>query len=165
MTRALDPIAALRIFNGHGVRYVVIGGIAGNVLGSPALTFDLDICYDRRRDNYEPLVRALRELEATLRGAPAGLPFRLDAQSIEMGDCFTFDTNAGPVDCLGTPAGTRGYADLVEHASEEDLGDGLRVLIASIDDLIRRKRAAARPKDLIAVEIPTAVKEERERNS
>lgn len=57
MTRALDPIAALRIFNGQGVRYVVIAGIAGNVLGSPALTFDLDICYDRRRDNYEPLAR------------------------------------------------------------------------------------------------------------
>lgn len=26
----------------------MIGGIAGNLLGSPALTFDLDICYDRR---------------------------------------------------------------------------------------------------------------------
>lgn len=110
MTRALDPIAALRVFNEHGVRYVLIGGIAGNVPGSPALTFDLDICYDRRRDNDGPLVRALGELEATLRGAPAGLPFQLDARSIEMGDCFTFDTNAGPVDCLGTPAGTSGYA-------------------------------------------------------
>ena len=160
-----DPLRALHVLVKHGVRFIVVGGVAGRVLGSPAITNDLDICYERRTENYEALVGALRELGAELRVEPPGLPFQLDARSIKQGDCFTFVTVAGDLDCLGTPSGTRGYADLLQHATEEDLGEGLRVLVASIDDLLRMKRAAGRPKDRIAVEILSAVKEERERNS
>jgi len=161
-----DPLRALRVLSGHRVRFIVVGGVAGRVWGSPTITNDLDVCYERRSDNYEALVRALRELEATLRvgrATPDPIPFQLDARSIKAGDCFTFITAAGDLDCLGTPTGTGGYSDLLKNASEEELGDGLRVLVASLDDLIRMKRAAGRPKDRIAVEILTAVKEERER--
>ncbi|HEX2123164.1 MAG TPA: hypothetical protein VHL59_16145 [Thermoanaerobaculia bacterium] len=145
------------------MRFVLIGGLAGRVWGSPAVTNDLDICYQRTRENHERLARALRSMKATPRGAPPGLPFQLDEQTIDMGDSFTFDTEAGDVDCLGTPSGTTGYADLMKNATELDLAADLRVFVTSIDDLIRMKRAAGRPKDLIAVEILTAVKEERER--
>ena len=37
---------------------------------------------------------------------------------------------------------------------------GYRVLVASVDDLIRMKRAAGRPKDLLAVEELGALREE-----
>jgi hypothetical protein len=43
-----------------------------------------------------------------------------------------------------------------------DVG-GVTVLVAAIEDLILMKRAAGRPKDLIEVEILTAVREEIER--
>lgn len=121
---------------------------------------DLDICYERNGPNYEALAAALRELGATLRGAPEGIPFQLDAQSIKMGDSFTFNTAAGPLDCLGTPSGTNGYADLRKNATTFELAPDLRVDVCSLDDLIRMKRAAARRKDLIEVEILAAVKEE-----
>jgi len=160
-----DPLRVLDVLTKHHVRFIVIGGVAARTLGSPSITRDLDICYERRPENYEALVSALRELGAQLRGAPAGIPFQLDARSIKQGDSFTFTTIAGDLDCLGTPAGTHGYPDLLKSASEEDLGGGLRVLISSIDDLLRMKRAAGRPKDLIEVEILSAVKEERERKS
>ncbi len=158
-----DPLLALRVLLKHDARFVVIGGIAGRAWGSPAITNDVDICYERQRDNYDALVRALKELKASLRGAPEDLPFQLDARTIELGDSFTFKTTAGSLDCLGTPAGTSGYSDLIKNASQQDFGERIVVLIASIDDLLRMKRAAGRPKDLIAVEILTAVKEERER--
>ena len=80
-----------------------------------------------------------------------------------LGDSFTFETVAGDLDCLGTPAGTTGYADLIANASEMLLDDDLRVMVVSIEDLVRMKRAAGRPKDLIAVEILTALREERDR--
>lgn len=158
-----DPLRAIRTLIDHGVRFVIIGGIAGRVWGSPTVTNDLDICYQRGKENHKALAEALRALQATLRGAPPSLPFLLDDKTIAMGDSFTFDTTAGSLDCLGTPSGTSGYSDLEKNATHVDLDDGLRVAVCSIDDLIRMKRAAARPKDRIEVEILSAVKEEREK--
>ena len=161
MTVAFDPLLALRTLVTHHVRFVVIGGLAGALWGSPSITMDLDICYERSHENHEALAAALRELGATLRGAPAGLPFQLDAGTIKMGDSFTFDTLAGSVDCLGTPSGTNGYADLRRNAAQFDLEADLRVEACSLDDLIRMKRAAGRPKDRAEVEILSALSEER----
>jgi hypothetical protein len=165
MTRDFDPFVTLRVLIAHDVRFVLIGGVAGNIWGSPAVTQDVDICYERKAENYERLVLSLRELRATLRGAPDGIPFILDARSLKMGDTFTFKTDGGDLDCLGTPSGTAGYADLLQHASEFEIDPGFRIMVASIDDLIRMKRAAGRPKDRIAVEILSALKEEREKLS
>ncbi len=51
-------------------------------------------------------------MRARLRGAPAGLPFGLDAQTLANGDSFTFTTDVGSLDILATPSGTSGYDDL-----------------------------------------------------
>jgi hypothetical protein len=162
MTAAFDPIRALRVLLEHEVRFVVIGGIAGRAWGSPSVTNDIDVCYDRSLANREALARALTALQATLRGAPPGLPFILHARTLGMGDSFTFETTAGAVDCLATPAGTRGYADLAERATRVELDAGVHVLIAALDDVIRMKRAAGRPKDRIELEILEAVRRRRD---
>ena len=92
-------------------------------------------------------------------GANAGLPFRLDARTLAAGDAFTFTTDIGWIDILGTPAGTAGYDDLAKTAERITLF-GHRVLIADIDDLMRMKRAAGRPKDLLALEELGALRDE-----
>ena len=156
---AFDPLRLLRELNEGRVRYVVIGAFAGRVLGSPTLTRDLDICHARDRDNRAALAAVLRGLNAHLRGAEPNLPFQLDARSLAAGDSFTFSTDAGDLDVLGTPAGTSGYDDLVRTADAIDL-DGLTVLVTGIDDLMRMKRAAGRPKDLIELEVLAALRDE-----
>ena len=156
---AFDPVRVLRHLQEGGVRYVVIGGVAANLLGSPTVTADVDICYARDQSNLEALAGVLGALHARLRGADPGLPFRLDAKTLRAGDSFRFVTDAGDLDVLGTPAGTQGFDDLVRAATRTDV-DGFAVLVADIDDLIRMKLAAGRPKDRIEAEVLGALREE-----
>jgi hypothetical protein len=123
------------------------------------MTGDVDICPARDGGNLDRLAEALQSLHARLRGAPADAPFLLDSRTLEAGDHFTFATDAGPIDSLGTPAGTDGFVDLDASATDEDL-DGLVVRVASLEDLIRMKRAADRPQDRIAVEWLSALRDE-----
>ena len=133
----------------QGVEYLFIGGSAAVLQGSPIPTYDIDICYRRTRDNLEKLAAALREIHPTLRGAPADLPFKLDAASLALGNNFTFATDLGPVDFLGwvEPIGT--YEELFPNAEEYDL-DELKVKAIGLNDLIRIKEHIRRPKDQAA---------------
>jgi hypothetical protein len=79
--------------------------------------------------------------------------------TLAKGDAFTFSTQIGAIDILPAPAGTSGYEDLARTADAFDLF-GQRVLVASVDDLIRMKRAAGRTKDLLAVEELGALRDE-----
>ena len=157
------PLKALRTLDHHRVRFVVIGGLAARLHGSPSVTNDTDICYERSPENAERLANALRSLRATLRGVDDDVPFRLAAPTVLAGDDFTFTTSAGNLDCLGTPAGAD--FDALWSASNVVDVDGLSIHVAAIDDLIAMKRAAGRLKDLIEVEVLVALKEEAERTS
>jgi hypothetical protein len=156
---AFDPLGALQTLVAQGVKFVVIGGIAGRLWGSPSVTNDLDICYARDPENLEALAGALSHLQARLRGAPEGVPFVLDAQSLGAGAKFTFETDAGNLDCLALPAGTDGYEDLARSAELVEL-DGFSVHVVALDDLIRMKRSAGRPKDRIDLEVLGALRDE-----
>jgi hypothetical protein len=156
---AFDPLRTLQVLSDHEVQFVVIGGVAGVTHGSPSVTQDLDVCYERGPENLERLAAALGSIHAELRGVDDDVPFVPDAETLEAGDHFTFTTDLGDLDCLGIPAGTLGYDDLVKTAIDIDL-DGLVVAVASLDDLIRMKRAAGRPRDLAELEILGALREE-----
>lgn len=158
--RGFDPVAALQILIAHKVDFVVIGGIAARLWGSAIVTRDLDICYARAPANLERLAAALQAMHAELRGVHEKVPFRLDARTLKAGDSFTFKSDVGDVDCLGTPTGTRGYEDLRSSAEHLDI-DGMKVWVSSLADLIEMKRAAGRPKDLRALEELGALRDER----
>lgn len=161
MTEGADfqPEAVIRLLGRHRVQWVLIGGLAAITHGSPLVTQDVDVCYARADDDLARLAAALTEVHAALRGAEPDLPFRIDARSLRAGDSFTFTTDVGWLDLIRTPAGTAGYDDLARTADVFDLF-GQRVLVASVDDLIRMKRAAGRPKDLLALEELGALRDE-----
>ena len=157
-----QPEQVLRLLGRHRVRYVLIGGLAAVTHGAPLVTQDVDLCHARDPENLARLADALREVHATLRGADPEVPFLLDAKTLVRGDAFTLTTDVGWVDILATPAGTSGYDDLARTADAFELF-GFRVLVASVDDLIRMKRAAGQPKDLLAAEELGALRDELDR--
>lgn len=93
---AFDPLRLFRELNEAGVRYVVIGALAGRLLGSPTLTRDLDICHATDSTNLAALVNVLHHLNARLRETGRPVPFRLDVRSLARAYSFTFTTDAGP---------------------------------------------------------------------
>jgi hypothetical protein len=159
-----QPEAVIRLLGGRGVRWVLIGGLAAVTHGAPIVTQDVDVCYARDDENLERLAAALRDVHTELRGAEPDLPFLVDARTLRAGDAFKLTSDVGWLDLLGTPAGTAGFEDLSRTADAFDLF-GQRVLVASVDDLIRMKRAAGRPKDLLAVEELGALRQELSRNA
>jgi len=117
--------------------------------------------YARDRANLERIAKFLREIGATLRGAPSDLPVQLDADMLEEGGNFTFSTPYGALDLLAYPEGAPKYEDVKRTADEIDFA-GHRVLVASLDHLIAMKDAADRPKDrLMATEYRMLADEQR----
>ncbi len=146
-----DPVAALRVLVEHGVKFLVIGGIAARLRGAPFLTQDIDVTPSSDRENLERLADALKELEARLRTAtePDGVSFPFDTGLLESVTVWTLTTKFGDLDLVMAPAGTAGYRDLIRDADELRVAvdPELIVNVASLADVIRTKEAAGREKD------------------
>jgi len=140
----------LALFSDAKVEIVVIGGVAMNAQGSAYVTFDLDLCYRRTKENIARMCDALAPHQPRLRGAPENLPFRLDAETVGRGLNFTLITNLGDLDLLGEVAGIGSY-DAVLQTSELREIEGKKYLVLSLAGLIQSKRAAGRKKDLNAL--------------
>jgi len=156
----IDFPAVLRALVDQGVRFIIVGGAAATAHGSARLTQDLDLVYDRSPDNLRRLVAALRPMQPYLRGAPAGLPFSIDEETLRKGLNFTLTSKLGDIDMLGEIVGGGGYAQLEPHSAEIELF-GLRCRCLGLEKLIEVKRAAGRPKDLEAIAELEAIREER----
>ena len=156
---SFEPLRALRALAKAKVRFVLIGGVAARVHGSPSLTRDVDVCYARDADNVERLAKVLQALHARLRGVDDDVPLLLDGRTLLAGANFTFTTDAGDLDVLAVPAGVDGYDELAANAERVDL-DGVTVLVASLGDLVRMKRASGRAKDRAELEILAALTDE-----
>lgn len=163
-----DPFAILAALERHGVRYLVVGGIAAQIAGAPINTRDLDITPARDRENLVRLAAALDELGAhiLLEDAPPNLSISLDADTIASFASLATSTPHGRLDLVLLPTGTRGYDDLARGATEELITEGgLAVSVASLADVIRSKAAASRPKDVAQLPLLRQALEEIRRRS
>jgi hypothetical protein len=160
--RDFTPARLLGTLTTHGVDFVVVGGIAAVLHGSPRLTHDLDVCFAPDSANLRLLAGVLIELNATLRGVTDDVPFVPDERTLRNVQLLTLSTDDGPLDVMVHPDGCPPYDRLRRDAERYDVG-AFGVLVASIEDLLAMKRAAGRPKDLADVAELEAIQRIRKR--
>ena len=145
------PQPLIQLLTGRGVDFVVIGGYAAVLHGSPRITRDLDVCYATEPVNLRVLGRALTDMNARPAGVDEDVPFVADARTLARMQMLTLVTDLGRLDLMTPPKGAPPYARMRDRAERYDL-DGVLVRVAAIPDLVKMKRAAGRKKDIADVE-------------
>jgi hypothetical protein len=129
-----------------GVRFVQIGGLAGILHGSPRMTNDVDICYDRDPENLKRLAGVLASWDAFPRDSNRDLPWCMDAQTLRMASILTLQTSRGLIDVFAEVPGVGDYAAC--DAQAETIGFGGRnIRVLGLRGLIAAKRVADRIMD------------------
>lgn len=133
----IDKIKKLtEIFNKYNVEYLFIGKGSAILYGYPGTTQDIDIFPRKSRSNGENLVKALNEFGFDM-------DVRLE-ESIKQGKDF-IQIRGGPLplDIVFAPDGIESFEDAKKQGV---LVDG-KFPCASIDDIIKSKKAAKRQRD------------------
>lgn len=149
-----ERIAAVcRTLLDHLVEFVVIGGVAARLHDTGYATVDIDVCPSSADVNLDRLAAALRALDARLRveGEPAGIAFDPHPQQLRQMSTLTLVTTHGPVDLCFAPAGFAGGYESLCDGQVVVVVSGVDVPVASLADVVTSKRAAGRPKDVVAL--------------
>ncbi len=159
----LAPERILRVLADHGVRFVLVGGFAAVIHGSPYVTTDVDVVPERSEENLRRLSDALWEMHARVwtAGEPDGIPFGHDARSLAQAKMWNLVTDHGRLDVTFLPSGTTGFEDLDRDAVHLTIL-GVGVDVASLADVIRSKEAAGREKDRLVLPVLRRILEEGE---
>jgi predicted nucleotidyltransferase len=135
-----DFLDLLRSLNAHRVRYLIIGGYAYSLHVEPRFTKDIDLWIEASLKNAGRLLQALRKF-----GAP--VDNLTESDLARPGLLYVFGVPPLRVDVLNRIKGqdfTAAYARRVRFRFE-----GLTVPVVCRADLVRLKRAAGRPQDLV----------------
>jgi hypothetical protein len=129
---------------------VLIGNAAAALQGAPVTTVDFDFLFRKTPRNLAKLKALARELRATVLRPyyPASDLFRV-----------VRDDDGLQIDFMGTIHGIRSFEGVRDRASVFEIG-GASILVASLDDIIRSKRAAGRPRDLAVLHVLEKSREE-----
>jgi hypothetical protein len=160
---ALDRAALLAAFVKHDTKFVIVGGVAGQVYGATRVTKDLDLCPAWSAENLERVAAALRDLGARMKideGSIELLEVALDAKTLANMEIVPWRTRASDVDVLpGIPSTSRfrlaRYEQLVASATRSAVS---RCPSRRWPTSSAPKEIADRPKDREALQELRAIK-------
>ena len=140
----------LQILSTAKIDFVVAGGFAGVLHGSTLVTRDLDLCTVLTSENIERLREVLKDFHPKHRMTPQKLSFENIPPRGQSLNHLYLETDLGVVDFLSSITGL-GDFEYVRSNADEIVLNGNKVLVMSLDNLIRAKEAMNREKDRLAV--------------
>ena len=137
MTAAPLLERAARLIAKHRRDVVLIGNAAAALQGSPVTTVDLDFMFRKTPGNLRKLKRLADDLDAVVLRPyyPASELFRV-----------VRDADALQWDLMAKVDGVRRYESLRARVTQAHFGSHV-LRVASLEDIIRSKKAANRPQD------------------
>lgn len=133
----MDTESLLKLLNAHDVRYVIIGATAFPVHGYARATLDVDIFIEATPANAQRTIDALQEFGYDL----VDLPLEVLRTKKVLIRQYILETDIHPF-----VAGVT-FDEVWSNRVEDRIGE-TSAFFASLNDLIRMKEAAGRPKDL-----------------
>jgi predicted nucleotidyltransferase len=143
--QATNLLGILQTLHDGGVEFVLVGGLAAVLKGTPIHTFDVDIVYARDAANIGRLLRVLDIIEATFRQPERRL--KPKESHLWAGWQLNLLTRLGPLDVLGSIGQNLGYEDLVSRSTELEIAEGIRIKVLNLETLIAMKEELGGEKD------------------
>lgn len=129
------------------IDFVLAGGLACVVHGSPVVTYDIDICVSIDEEQVGKLRAALKDLSPRHRMNPSFKPSFFDFPSkLEGVNNIYLETELGVLDILSALNPIGAFEEVKKNAITVSLF-GYPCKIVSLKDLIRIKETMTRPKD------------------
>ena len=126
-----------RLLAKHRLEAVLIGNAAAALQGSPVTTVDLDFMFRKTGPNLRKLKHLADDLDAVVMR-----PFYPSSEMYRV----VRDRDALQLDFMAKIDGIRSFASLRARALPVKFGR-FELLVASLPDIIRSKKAAGRPQD------------------
>jgi predicted nucleotidyltransferase len=144
--QATNLLGILQTLHDGGVEFVLVGGLAAVLKGTPIHTFDVDIVYALDRGNTGRLLRVLDAMDANFRLQPER---RLKPKESHLwaGGQLNLLTRLGPLDVLGSIGQNLVYEDLVSRSTELEIAEGIRIKVLNLETLIAVKEQLGGEKD------------------
>lgn len=127
------------------VKFILVGGLAAVVQGSPVTTMDVDIVYNRSSENISKLFTFLKSIDAIYRRLDNKIIVPREEDFSGMGHAL-FSTRLGPIDVLAFIEQEKTYEDLFKHTVEIEFR-GHTIHVLNIKTLIELKKTSKDPKD------------------
>ena len=155
MASTLDLLKRL---NDHGVKYVLVGGMACVIHGSQMVTQDVDICASLAKENLSGLLAAIADVHPRFRTTRDLRPLPDEAEKLEGFKNLYLLTDLGQLDVLSEITGVGEYAEVEQRSIQVDL-EGTPCRVLDLDTPITAKKAMNSPKDRQAVIELEAIRE------
>jgi predicted nucleotidyltransferase len=139
-----------KALNEHRLEAILIGNMAAALHGAPVSTIDIDLFFRKTPRNMQKLKLVAGTLGAVILRPyyPVSALFRMQRERDGL-----------QIDFMGRIDGVQSYEGVRRRAGVYEIG-GWKLLAASLEDIIRSKRAAGRGKDLAVIDILEKTRDE-----